>query len=74
MNNYEVVPNIISCKDLDYLSDMFEWNYNAFKKASNSLNYVQDQEIKNTIQKGIMLFKSNLEKTLEILNKGGNNE
>ncbi|MBO5375491.1 MAG: hypothetical protein J6A52_01410 [Bacilli bacterium] len=74
MNNYEVVPNIISCKDLDYLSDMFEWNYNAFKKASNSLNYVQDQEIKNMIQKGIMLFKSNLEKTLEILNKGGNNE
>ena len=74
MNNYEVVPNIISCKDLDFLSDMFEWNYNAFKKASNSLNYVQDQEIKNMIQKGIMLFKSNLEKTLEILNKGGNNE
>lgn len=74
MNNYEVVPNIISCKDLDYLSDMFEWNYNAFKKASNSLNDVQDQEIKNMIQKGIMLFKSNLEKTLEILNKGGNNE
>ena len=74
MNNYEVVPNIISCIDLDYLSDMFEWNYNAFKKASNSLNYVQDQEIKNMIQKGIMLFKSNLEKTLEILNKGGNNE
>ena len=33
MNNYEVVPNIISCKDLDYLSDMFEWNYNAFLKA-----------------------------------------
>ena len=74
MNNYEVVPNIISCKDLDYLSDMFEWNYNALKKASNSLNYVQDQEIKNMIQKGIMLFKTNLEKTLEILNKGGNNE
>lgn len=74
MSNYEVVPNIISCKDLDYLSDMFEWNYSAFKKASNSLNHVQDQEIKNMIQKGVMLFKSNLEKTLEILNKGGNNE
>lgn len=74
MNNYEVVPNIITGKDLDYLSDMFEWNYGAFKKTSNSINHVNDQEIKNVLQKGIMLFKSNLEKTLEIMNKGGNNE
>ena len=28
---YENVPNIISGKDLDYLSDMFNWNFNAFK-------------------------------------------
>ena len=24
--NYEQVPNIITGKDLDYLSDMFNWN------------------------------------------------
>ena len=27
MQNYNVVPNIISGKDLDYLSDMFNWTY-----------------------------------------------
>ena len=26
---YENVTNIISGKDLDYLSDMFSWSYNA---------------------------------------------
>lgn len=29
MQNYEVVPNIISGKDLDYLSDVYNWNFNA---------------------------------------------
>lgn len=31
MQNYNVVPNIISGKDLDYLSDMFNWNYTGYK-------------------------------------------
>ena len=30
--NYEQVPTIISNKDLDYLVDMFNWNYLAYKK------------------------------------------
>ena len=25
---YTEVPNILTGKDLDYLSDMFNWNYN----------------------------------------------
>ena len=29
---YNEVPNIITGKDLDYLSDMFQWNYGALKK------------------------------------------
>ena len=29
---YNEVPNIITGKDLDYLSDMFEWNYGTLKK------------------------------------------
>ena len=31
MPNYQEVPNIITGKDLDYLSDMFEWNTLALK-------------------------------------------
>ena len=42
---YEYVPNIISSKDLDYLSDMFEWNYGAFKRTNNALKNVDDVEI-----------------------------
>ena len=32
MQNYTEVPNIITGKDLDYLSDMFNWNYSSYKK------------------------------------------
>ena len=28
----EVPNNILTGKDLDYLSDMFEWNYGVYKK------------------------------------------
>ena len=37
-DNYTEVPNIISGKDLDYLSDMFNWNYLAYKKMINFSN------------------------------------
>ena len=30
---YETVPDMISGKDLDYLTDMYNWNYNAFKQS-----------------------------------------
>ena len=41
---YNEVPNIISGKDLDYLSDMFQWNYCAYKKAYNNMEYINDQK------------------------------
>ena len=41
----EQVPNIISGKDLDYLSDMFNWNYGALKNTNSSINNVQNEEI-----------------------------
>ena len=37
---YEVVPSTITGKDLDYLSDMFNWNYNAFKCTYDSIKNV----------------------------------
>lgn len=64
---YNVVPNMLSGKDLDYLSDMFEWNYNAYKNVSNSINKVKDEEIKNILQEGSELFKNNMNQVLEIL-------
>ncbi|MCI8347268.1 MAG: hypothetical protein HFJ12_04905 [Bacilli bacterium] len=71
--NYNEVPNIISGKDLDYLSDMFTWNYGAYKNVSNNINSVNDEEIKNVLQKASNLFLDNMNKTLEILEGGSQN-
>lgn len=73
MQNYQVVPNIISSKDLDYLSDMFEWNYGALKKTNEAVNKVNSEDIKETLQKGVNLFKNNLNMVLDTL-KGEANE
>lgn len=68
---YNDVPNIITGKDLDYLSDMFNWNYEALKKMNVAVNQIKDEEIKNILEKGYNLFKNNLNITLSILNEGG---
>lgn len=72
--NYNTVPNIITVKDLDYISDMFQWNYIAYKKNMYFSSKVQDEELKNTLNKGSELFLNNLKQLLNILNTGGNNE
>ena len=68
---YTKVPNIITGKDLDYLSDMFNWNYEALKKMNVAVNQVTDEQLKNVLEKGYNLFKNNLNVTLSILNEGG---
>lgn len=73
-NNFNTVPNMISCKDLDYLSDMFNWNYGAYKSSSNAINSVNDVEIKDMLSKASNVFQGNISKILNILNEGGNNE
>lgn len=71
---YNEVPNIITGKDLEYLSDMFEWNYNALKKVNVGIHNVEDEEIKTTLEEGYNSFKNNLNVILSILNEGGSNE
>lgn len=71
---YNKVPNIITGKDLDYLSDMFNWNYEALKKMNVAINQVQEEQIKTIVEKGYNLFKNNLNVILSILNEGGSNE
>ena len=71
---YNEVPKIITGKDLDYLSDMFNWNYEALKKMHVATTQVQDEQIKTVLEKGYNLFKNNLNVTLSILNEGGSNE
>ena len=66
--NYESVPNIITGKDLDYLSDMFNWNYGAYKSNYNAIEQVKDEEIKNIISKAVDLFYNNMNVVINILN------
>ena len=73
MEKYQEVPNIITGKDLDYLSDMFEWNIGALKKTNASIPKVNDTEIKNILKEACKLFESNL-KTILTLLEGGENE
>lgn len=72
--NYNKVPNIISCKDLDYLSDIYSWNYDAYKEIYNSIKNIEDEEIRNVSQKAIDLFLNNMNTVLEILEGGNINE
>lgn len=70
----EQVPNIISGKDLDYLSDMFNWNYGAYKCTKNAYNNASDNEIKNMLECASKMFYDNMNKILSILENGGQNE
>ena len=72
--NYEVVPNIITGKDLDYLSDMFNWNLSSYKKLSNCAEQVEEADVKEMIQRASGMFHENTQTILNILNAGGSNE
>ena len=69
----EVPTNILTGKDMDYLSDMFEWNYEALKKTNEGVNNVNDEEILSLLERGKNLFDSNLNTVLENLNDIGGN-
>lgn len=71
--NYEQVPYIITGKDLDYLSDMFTWNCDAYKKTKNCLGQIQRQDIMKMVEQANTVFLENTNEVLAIL-KGGNNE
>ncbi len=72
--NYEVVPNMITGKDLDYLSDMFNWNLSSYKKLNNCLDQVQESNVKEIISRASEMFHENAQTILNILNEGGANE
>lgn len=67
MKNYEEVPSIISTKDLDYLSDVYNWNFNACKLANHFKGEVQDEEIKELLTKVASMHKEHAIAVLNIL-------
>lgn len=67
MQNYEEVPTIITGKDLDYLSDIFNWNFNASKLTYSFLDKVTDEEIKNLFNKVINVHNEHAKAIINIL-------
>ena len=74
MKNYNEVPNIISGKDLDYLSDIFNWNYGAYKKSVNAQKNLKNEELVTIFEETSNTFYNNMNTVLNILNQGGQNE
>lgn len=74
MKNYNEVPNIISGKDLDYLSDIFNWNYGAYKKSVNTQKNLKNEELVTIFEEASNTFYNNMNTVLNILNQGGQNE
>lgn len=65
-------PNMISTKDLAYLMDIFEWNFNASKVAHNITNNIGIQSIKELANDVASLHATHCRKIIEIL--GGHYE
>lgn len=65
------VPNMISTKDLSYLEDIFQWNFNASKKAYHFSTEVKIESIKEVSIEVAKMHARMCQKIVEIL--GGYN-
>ncbi len=61
------VPTMISTKDLAYISDMFEWNFNVSKELNHFSNEAIDPEIKEKLKTSALLHSNICNKLLSIL-------
>lgn len=69
----EKVPSMISTKDLDYLTDIFNWNYGTFKSVINTESEFTDKALSKCARKVSDLFMNNMDTVLDILG-GEDNE
>lgn len=67
-------PDILTGKDLDYLKDMFGWNYTLYKLGVNSMNNIQDNEIVKLYKECNNFFYDNMNIIIDILAKEEANE
>lgn len=59
--------DIISCKDLNYISDIFNWNYNALKQVNHFIDEVESDEVKNILEEVFNMHYENCTKCISIL-------
>lgn len=63
----DTVPQIISTKDLAYISDMFEWNYNAYKEINHFIGEIKSEEIKELLESASSMHYNHLQYLMAIL-------
>ena len=63
----ETVPNIISTKDLSYISDMLNWIHIISKKINHYTNLVEDENLLNLLENINDLLITKYKNLLEIL-------
>ena len=72
MSKLKNVPvDTITGKDLDYLSDMFQWNFIAFKKTCNDIDSLDDQKFVEIFGEASDFFEENLNLVLDIISNPG---
>ena len=68
-------PDILTGKDLDYLKDIFGWNYTLYKFCSNNTQNIEDKEIIKLFNECNNFFYDNMNLVIDLLaKKDGNNE
>jgi len=67
-------PNILTGKDLDYLKDIFGWNYTIYKYGENSINNIENKEITKIFKECNNFVYDNLNLIIDILAKDDTNE
>lgn len=66
------VPDMISTKDLDYISDMFNWNFNASKLAHHFSEEATLEDVKSILHEAATMHSQICHRLIDIL--GGYNE
>ena len=61
------VPEMISTKDIAYIADIFEWNFIVCKKAHEFSKLVEDNDIKEELERVSCMHKNICDKLLKIL-------
>ncbi len=66
----EKIPNMISTKDLSYISDMFNWHLVAAKKYEYYLNQCEDQQCVKKLEELYDLHYSICNDLINLLESG----
>lgn len=66
------VPNMISTKDLSYITDMFNWHIVAAEKFELYLNQVEDEECSKKLNELCDLHRGICADLIELLEGGDN--